>query len=86
MAEKKLKIFLTVTECNDKPDGVKRNSFLHYVGDEAQEFFLTFELEEAVSANNNQVFAAFEQYCVSKKNESVCRQLFFNATREMEIR
>lgn len=50
---------------------------LHTIGEKAQELFETFDLTEENAAIYEQVTAAFEQYCVLKKNEIVCRHLFF---------
>lgn len=80
---KKFKIYMLATENIDKPDNIKVAILLH-IGEEALEKFEIFELSEDQQQNFNSVVKAFENYCIPKKNESVCRHLFFQRSQRSE--
>lgn len=73
---------MLATESTNKPDKTKIAILLHAIGEEALEKFDTFELTEEQQQNYNSVVKAFEDYCVPRKNESVCRHLFFQRSQK----
>lgn len=79
---KKFTTFLVATESDKKSDEVKIAILLHAVGEDGQEKFETFELTEAKQKVYKEVVKAFEDYCIPKKNETVCRHKYFQRTQK----
>lgn len=65
---KKFEIYMEATESSSKPDEAKLDILLYTLGDEAQQLYVTFEVEEVEDSNYETVLQAFETYCVPKKN------------------
>ena len=80
--KKKFQIYMEATESSTKPDEAKIAILLYTIGDDAQETYETFEFTEEQNGNFEAVLEAFEAYCVPKKNESVCRYVFFQRAQE----
>lgn len=76
--KKKFEIYIMATECSSKSDEIKVAILLHTIGEEAYEKFETFDLTSDNRKKYNVVIAAFEAYCVPKKNESINRHVFFH--------
>lgn len=74
---KKFGIYLLATESNNKAVEVNIAILLHAIGEKAQEKYDTFELSVADAKDYDKVVKAFENFCVPKRNESVCRHVFF---------
>lgn len=73
-----LEIYFLATECSGKADGVKIAFLLHTIGEEAYEKYETFGLTPEQRRVYVEVIAAFETYCVPKKNESINRHVIFH--------
>lgn len=84
--KKKFKIYMEAIESSAKPDDAKVIILLYSIGEEAQEVYETFELEENIEDKYKAVLDAFKNYCVPKKNESVCRHVFFHVFNVIEER
>lgn len=81
---KKFEIYLTAIQSDTKQDTVKIAIFLHVIGDEAVEKYDTLGLSEEDGKNYKKVIAAYEKYCVPKKNESINRHLFFHRNQNVD--
>lgn len=79
---KRFDIYIKATENSKKADDIKIAILLHVLGDEAQDKFETFDLTERQREKYVDVVQAFQNYCVPKRNESVCRYQFFQRTQQ----
>lgn len=72
-----LEIYLKATGLASKDDETKIAIFLNLAGDEAQNKFMTFEIEADDRKIYTKVVDAFKQYCKPMRNESFDRYKFF---------
>lgn len=79
---KRFNIYIKATGNSQKPDEMKIAILLHVLGEEAQERFETFDLTEEQKESYEEVIIAFENFCVPKRNESVCRYQFFKRVQQ----